>query len=54
MKKAHLGLVVAALAFALCTPPRAEASVSVTVSIGHFYDELAPYGRWVTVDRWGE
>lgn len=32
----------------------ARASVSVNVTIGHFYDELSPYGHWVTVDRWGE
>ena len=28
--------------------PRAEAQVSVRVSIGGFYRELAPYGRWVS------
>ncbi len=35
---------------AITAPARAELSVSV----GFFYDDLAPYGRWVSVDGYGE
>jgi hypothetical protein len=39
-------LFVAAAAIGL-TASRAQAQVDVNVSIGGFYDELAPYGQWV-------
>jgi hypothetical protein len=50
MKKALFAL---ALALALGLAPAAQSTTRVSVSIGGFYDELSPYGRWVTVGRWG-
>jgi hypothetical protein len=48
MKKlAITALVFGALVFALPAPP-AQAEVDVRVTIGGFYHELAPYGRWVS------
>jgi hypothetical protein len=38
-------LITAVAGFAV--PPAAQAQVDVNVTIGGFYDELAPYGRWV-------
>jgi len=38
-------LITAVASFAV--PPAAQAQVAVNVTIGGFYDELAPYGRWV-------
>lgn len=38
-------VITAVVGFAV--PPAAQAQVSVDVTIGGFYDELAPYGRWV-------
>jgi hypothetical protein len=45
-------LFFAALAVVFATQP-ANAQVSVSISIGGFYDELEPYGRWVDC-RYGE
>jgi len=46
MRKFSILLLLATLAIAL--PPRpARAQVEMSVSIGGFHDELAPYGRWV-------
>ena len=39
-------IVLGVLAMGISAPP-ARAEVSVNVTIGRFYDELAPYGRWV-------
>jgi hypothetical protein len=39
-------LFLGALAMGFSAQP-AQAQVSVSISIGGFYDELAPYGRWV-------
>src|ERR1700688_4196389 len=39
--------ILGALALGFPAPP-AEAQVSVRVSIGEFYRELAPHGRWVS------
>src|SRR4030095_5480424 len=38
-------VITAVVGFA--APPAAQAQVNVDVTIGGFYDELAPYGRWV-------
>ncbi len=47
MKKFLITTVfLGAVAMVLCAPP-AKAQVSVSVTIGGFYDELAPYGRWI-------
>jgi hypothetical protein len=43
---ARATLFVAAAAIGLAAPA-AQGQVSVDVSIGGFYDEMAPYGRWV-------
>ena len=45
-------LFFAALATVFAAQP-ASAQVSVNISIGGFYDELEPYGRWVDC-RYGE
>lgn len=45
-------LFLGAVAMALCAPP-AKAQVSVSVTIGGFYYELAPYGRWIDC-RYGQ
>ncbi len=34
-------------------PPRTVQAQGVEVSIGTFYDGLAPHGRWVHHPRWG-
>jgi len=48
MKKfAIRALCVAAAVIGFAAPPAAQAQVDVNVTIGGFYDELAPYGRWV-------
>ncbi len=44
-------LITAVACFA--APPAAQAQVDVNVTIGGFYDELAPYGRWVDC-RYGQ
>ena len=50
MKRTLFAILIAA-ALGLAAP--APASVAVSVTVGGFYDELAPYGHWVTVARWG-
>ena len=48
MKKLTItALILGALVLGFPAPP-AQAEVSVRVSIGGFYRELAPYGRWVS------
>ena len=49
MKKMVVRVVLlAAVAVALVAPAaRAQVGIDVNVSIGGFYDELAPYGQWV-------
>src|SRR6185503_775591 len=42
-------LVAAALA-----TPAAPARADVSVAVSFFHDDLAPYGRWVDVDGYGE
>lgn len=52
MKKlSFAALFLASLTLILSAPP-ARAEVQVSISIGGFYDELSPYGRWVDC-RWG-
>jgi hypothetical protein len=46
-------LLVTAAVIAFAAPPAAQAQVGVNVTIGGFYDELAPYGRWVDC-RYGQ
>lgn len=47
MKRTAMATVLLA-AFGMVIPaPRAEAQVSVSVTIGGFYDELSPYGEWI-------
>lgn len=46
MTKLPMRALVVGLLIALASS-RARAQVNVNVSIGGFYDELAPYGRWV-------
>src|SRR5689334_22354700 len=53
MKRTLLPVVALVLALGALAP-RASAAVDVTVTVGGFYDELAPYGRWVSVDRYGD
>ena len=53
MKKLSImTLILGALAFISFARP-AKAYVAVSVSIGGFHDELAPYGRWVDC-RYGQ
>ena len=40
-------LLVIAAVVGFAVAPAAQAQVGVNVTIGGFYDELAPYGRWV-------
>ncbi len=48
MKRFAIGtLLVTAAVIGLAAPRAAQAQVGVDVTIGGFYDELAPYGRWV-------
>jgi hypothetical protein len=46
-------LFVTAAVIGFAAPPAAQAQVGVNVTIGGFYDELAPYGRWVDC-RYGQ
>jgi hypothetical protein len=46
MKKLAITLFLAALAAGFSAQP-AQAQIQVNISIGGFYDELEPYGRWV-------
>ena len=44
----------AAVGFTLCSVPlRAEPGVSAELSVEFFYDELEPYGQWVSVEDYG-
>src|SRR5512141_2323419 len=45
-------LILAALAWGFSAQP-ARAQISVSISIGGFYDELEPYGRWVDCNYGG-
>jgi hypothetical protein len=49
MKKLTMRALLLAIAAAAVSaqPARAQVDADVNVSIGGFYDELAPYGRWV-------
>lgn len=40
--------------FAVLAPKPASAFVSVTIGISYFHDTLAPYGRWVVTEPYGE
>lgn len=53
MKKLAIAAALVATLGAAIPAPRAEAQVSISVSLGSFYDELSPYGSWVEC-RWGE
>ena len=53
MKKLSITvLFLGALAMGFSAQP-AQAQVSVSISIGGFYDELSPYGRWIDC-RYGQ
>jgi hypothetical protein len=48
------GFLPAALVYLALPAPRTDAAVAVGVSVNFFHDDLAPYGRWVTVGNYGE
>jgi len=54
MRKNLLAAILFAIAFTLLAPPPAAASVSWSVSISYFHESLAPYGRWVVTEPYGE
>ncbi len=54
MRKNFLAAILFAVAFTLLAPPPAVASVSWSVSISYFHESLAPYGRWVVSEPYGE
>jgi hypothetical protein len=47
MKRAALATIFLGALGMVIPAPEARAQVSVTVSVGAFYDELSPYGEWV-------
>jgi Family of unknown function (DUF6600) len=53
MKRFAMCFVLVAVAVIVVAAPAAQAQVGVNVTIGGFYDELAPYGRWVDC-RYGQ
>ena len=54
MRKNLFAAILVAVAFAMVAPPPAAASVSWSVSISYFHESLAPYGRWVVSEPYGE
>lgn len=52
MKRLSFTALFLASLIAVFLAPPARAQVQVSISIGGFYDELAPYGRWVDCS-WG-
>ncbi|HEV8232003.1 MAG TPA: hypothetical protein VGQ75_06620, partial [Thermoanaerobaculia bacterium] len=54
MRRALVAAIGFGLFFSLLAPSPASASVSVGVSISYFHDTLAPYGRWVVAEPYGE
>ncbi|MGE5278159.1 MAG: DUF6600 domain-containing protein [Acidobacteriota bacterium] len=51
--KIFIGMLLLTLTTTL-SPAPAEAHASVSVGFSFFYDEMAPYGQWVTVADYGE
>jgi hypothetical protein len=49
-----LAAILFAVAFTVLAPRPACASVSWSVSISYFHESLAPYGRWVVSEPYGE
>jgi hypothetical protein len=47
VKRLSMRIILVAAAVIGIAAPAAQAQVGVNVTIGGFYDELAPYGRWV-------
>jgi hypothetical protein len=54
MRRKILGAVFLAVGFIVLASQRANASVSRSVSISSFHETLAPYGRWVVSEPYGE
>jgi hypothetical protein len=54
MRRKMLAAILFALVFTVLSPPPASASVSWSVSISYFHETLAPYGRWVVSEPYGE
>ena len=54
MKRSILIIAILPALLALTSPAPAGANVSVSVGFSFFYDELAPFGEWVTVGDYGE
>src|SRR6266496_344915 len=54
MRRNLLAAILVAVAFTVLAPPPASASVSWSVSISYFHESLAPYGRWVVSEPYGE
>jgi hypothetical protein len=54
MRRKILAAIFLAVGFILVAPPPASASVSWSVSISYFHETLAPYGRWVVSEPYGE
>ena len=54
MKRLVLISAILLTAMTLLSPAPAAANVSVNVGFSFFFNELAPYGEWVTVPDYGE
>jgi hypothetical protein len=53
IRKALISALALALVTTLSSAP-AQARTEVSVGLSFFYDELAPYGQWVTVRNYGQ
>jgi hypothetical protein len=54
MRRKVLTAILFAVAFMVLAPGPTRASVSWSVSISYFHESLAPYGRWVVSEPYGE
>jgi hypothetical protein len=54
MRRKMLAAILFAVVFTVLAPRQACASVSWSVSISYFHETLAPYGRWVVSEPYGE
>jgi hypothetical protein len=52
-RKTLLGAIILTV-LSLFFPAPAEAGLDVSVSLSVFFDELSPYGQWVTIGSYGE
>jgi hypothetical protein len=54
MRRSLISSLLAVFSFAVFPLATASADVSFSVDVGVFHDALAPQGRWIHHDRWGD